>query len=81
VLLVSVALELHLVSAVLQRACRQPGDLESSTWAEISVAVPPEGDTAGAGSRPSEHVVSRVGQAPKLGLGEAVEVACEGYRE
>ena len=78
---VSGSFELHLVSAVLQTACRQPGDLESRTWAEISVVVPPEGDTAGAGPRPSEHVVRAGGAAPELGLGEAVGVACEGYRE
>jgi hypothetical protein len=36
---VSGSFELHLVSAVLQTACRQPGDLEFRRWAEISVAV------------------------------------------
>lgn len=41
---VSGSFELHLVSAVLQTACRQPGDLESSRRAEVSVAVPTEGD-------------------------------------
>src|SRR5438034_6064500 len=45
----------------------------------FSVAFPTEGDTAGAGPRAlwSTSAV-RVGQAPKLGLGEAVEVVCEG---
>jgi hypothetical protein len=31
---------------VLQTARRQPGDLESSRWAEVSVAVPPRRDSS-----------------------------------
>jgi hypothetical protein len=48
---VSGSFELHLVSAVLQLAASRA--ISSSTWAEISVAVPPKGDIGRRiGSRP-----------------------------
>src|SRR5437867_3050871 len=45
---------------------------------EERVALPPEGDRAGAGPCPSEHVVRAGGAGPPIWPRGAVEVVCEG---